>query len=901
MEPAAKVLRSRGGGSTLAAPSVTHPPEADKPLNETDREVHSGRGGDGGGSRAGAVAKGSSSSNLNGCASNSSRNDNEPRSHRGGGGSGVGGGGDGTSSTGVDERTSQSSNKSVVAKQNDKAGGGKAGGRSKAKVNKKGKKKLPSKSPGLTGGAELKFLKPDQAHAVPRTPTPRLYLPADQGGFAEDAPGAAAASPEKGAAAEGGAGGGTLFAPGSTEGGADVVWDSSRFHLLTGAKPASMSGGGGGGGCCGGGGGCGVGQGRAAETATAAVVGAAVEEPVTPRPSNPVSVSSAAAESVRSAPVAMSPSDACTDGKDAGKGPAGCPPPPQDKSPPGKSRKRSLKDEQDKIFDTLASKNHQKDLITPQEYGDVGGYFGEREQPFKVVVHPNVHFVADVHAYMMEKNEVIGWLGGWFDKENNVLYIQTAVPCREDQELSSGERGRTEVSMCQTSSFDTSQAIRGRKLQLVGWYHSHPKFVNDPSPIDVENHQLFQKDEKDAGSCGAWVGLIVGRKTSPSEFRWFRNAPVERVLRDETGEAIGTETVLCPMLLRTSLASSVESSAAAAAAAATAATTTATARATTEAGERHPKVPGAMGAGGAVASGGGGGGGEATADPLAQQQQQQQRQQAREAARQKLAAKGEERRKENEARSMMEVEAHNAPAAAAVTASSAASGAGGSSGCNGTTQLGAPIPQAISVAPAATAAAAVYPDQPRDGAGLFGPPPPPQEAAVNSGGEALSGGTISASALEMIVAIARNPPLVMSEEALEVLKTHQRNGSEAEAERGTGGYRPKLERVVEALTSLGRYYSGMSGRAPLSNGAKAGVPILEKLARSLARTVQHMELHPSEADEFIQDACSFLLACFRETDVRIANQQRGITKKRKGWGGAGSGSSAAMPRRSTRT
>lgn len=39
-------------------------------------------------------------------------------------------------------------------------------------------------------------------------------------------------------------------------------------------------------------------------------------------------------------------------------------------------------------------------------------------------VHPNVHFVADVHAYMMEKNEVIGWLGGWFDKRNNVLYVQ---------------------------------------------------------------------------------------------------------------------------------------------------------------------------------------------------------------------------------------------------------------------------------------------------------------------------------------------------------------------------------------------------------------------------------------------------------------------------------------------
>ncbi|CAN0582270.1 unnamed protein product, partial [Ectocarpus sp. 12 AP-2014] len=65
-----------------------------------------------------------------------------------------------------------------------------------------------------------------------------------------------------------------------------------------------------------------------------------------------------------------------------------------------------------------------------------------------------------------------------------------------------------------------------------------------------------------------WIGLIVGRKTSPSDFRWFRNAHVERVVRYENGEVVHTETVLCPMLLRTHLASSVVSPAATAAAAA---------------------------------------------------------------------------------------------------------------------------------------------------------------------------------------------------------------------------------------------------------------------------------------------------------------------------------------------
>ncbi|CAM9723246.1 unnamed protein product [Ectocarpus sp. 8 AP-2014] len=110
-----------------------------------------------------------------------------------------------------------------------------------------------------------------------------------------------------------------------------------------------------------------------------------------------------------------------------------------------------------------------------------------------------------------------------------------------------------------------------------------------------------------------------------------------------------------------------------------------------------------------------------------------------------------------------------------------------------------------------------------------------------------------------------------------------------------------MDRIVESVTSLGRYYAGMSGRASLSNGAKAGMPTLAKLAGSLAQTVQHMELDPSEADEFIHDACSFLLACFRETDVRIANQQRGVgVRKQRNERVGGGGGSVASPRRRSR-
>ncbi|CAM9270813.1 unnamed protein product [Hapterophycus canaliculatus] len=593
---------------------------------------------------------------------------------------------------------------------------------------------------------------------------------------------------------------------------------------------------------------------------------------------------------------------------------------------------------------------------------------------------------------MMEKNEVIGWLGGWYDSINKILYVQTAVPCKEDQDVSSGERGRTEVSMCQTSSLDTSEAIREHGMQLVGWYHSHPKFVNDPSPIDVENHQLFQA----TGSAGAWVGLIVGRKTSPSEFRWFRNAPAERVLRDSHGEPIGTETVLCPMLLRTTLASSITSPAAAAAgAAATAAEVAALTAAATAAPARPPEsaepgtassaptrvplsprtrtppqrtpptagkpavesgalgclssekggarraaeksVQGGNGTGEGGGTGGGReravGGGEALELQQRQRLRQQQRKRQREVVRQQVSAKDVERRRMKAARLM--------PGRDRVfTGGDGGDGGGGGGEGVGGTAFGAEDSPAVDVGsgrgaggplphapPQLAPADACHDVDPSHAARLGGDDtvshalPVPRTPAVSSGGGASGGASgrgayavggeawqLGMTTLEAIAATARDPPLVMSEEVLEVLIGKARGGAGTDGGGsggavgedgdgvGTGGYGPRLDRVVEALTSLGRFYSGMTGRAGLSNGAKAGVPVLEKLARSLAQTVQHMELNTSEADEFIQDTCAFLLACFRETDVKLANQQRGVTKKRKG----GAADMASQPRRSVR-
>lgn len=44
-------------------------------------------------------------------------------------------------------------------------------------------------------------------------------------------------------------------------------------------------------------------------------------------------------------------------------------------------------------------------------------------QPFTVKVHPDVPFLCDLHAHLAD-SEIIGFLAGRFDREQQCLYIQ---------------------------------------------------------------------------------------------------------------------------------------------------------------------------------------------------------------------------------------------------------------------------------------------------------------------------------------------------------------------------------------------------------------------------------------------------------------------------------------------
>ncbi|CEG66700.1 hypothetical protein RMATCC62417_03233 [Rhizopus microsporus] len=143
-------------------------------------------------------------------------------------------------------------------------------------------------------------------------------------------------------------------------------------------------------------------------------------------------------------------------------------------------------------------------------------------QPFHITVQSNVLLAMDFHAHLMT-TEIIGFLAGDWDKETMRITVREAYPCR------SIETGRNDVNveMDPTSAIETRQLIEERNLKVVGWYHSHPTFVPDPSLVDIENQRNYQvlcRDEQ--VSSEPFVGAIVGPYDpnlpgSASVINWF--------------------------------------------------------------------------------------------------------------------------------------------------------------------------------------------------------------------------------------------------------------------------------------------------------------------------------------------------------------------------------------------
>ncbi|KAJ1930364.1 hypothetical protein IWQ60_000385 [Tieghemiomyces parasiticus] len=139
---------------------------------------------------------------------------------------------------------------------------------------------------------------------------------------------------------------------------------------------------------------------------------------------------------------------------------------------------------------------------------------GPRSQPFTLRVHSNSQVGMDFHAHL-SNSEIIGFLAGTWCAATRALVVHHAFPCRALRDPD--QNASVNVEMDPTSEFEVRQQIRDRDLQVVGWYHSHPCFLPDPSLVDLENQcnyqNLFRQDAPtttgDSGSA-PFVGAIVG-------------------------------------------------------------------------------------------------------------------------------------------------------------------------------------------------------------------------------------------------------------------------------------------------------------------------------------------------------------------------------------------------------
>lgn len=139
----------------------------------------------------------------------------------------------------------------------------------------------------------------------------------------------------------------------------------------------------------------------------------------------------------------------------------------------------------------------QIDCVTPRECGLSDGHPACR---IRVVMHPVAMALISLHAHLT-RTEVIGYLGGGIRRsacgDVDVL-IAEAFPAQGIGDRALAKSGRSafaEVEIDPESSVEVMTRLTGKKLEVVGWYHSHPdaSFSVEPSRVDIENQQNYQQ------------------------------------------------------------------------------------------------------------------------------------------------------------------------------------------------------------------------------------------------------------------------------------------------------------------------------------------------------------------------------------------------------------------------
>ncbi|CAD7685784.1 unnamed protein product [Nyctereutes procyonoides] len=103
-------------------------------------------------------------------------------------------------------------------------------------------------------------------------------------------------------------------------------------------------------------------------------------------------------------------------------------------------------------------------------------------QPFNVAISSNVLFLLDFHSHLT-RSEVVGYLGGRWDINSQMLTVLRAFPCRSRL---------GDVDMAASMEEEIYQSLLLRGLSLVGWYHSHPHSPALPSLQDIDSQMDYQ-------------------------------------------------------------------------------------------------------------------------------------------------------------------------------------------------------------------------------------------------------------------------------------------------------------------------------------------------------------------------------------------------------------------------
>ena len=118
-------------------------------------------------------------------------------------------------------------------------------------------------------------------------------------------------------------------------------------------------------------------------------------------------------------------------------------------------------------------------------------------QPFDMLVSPSCLLVMDYHSHLCS-NEIIGFLGGTWDGEKRELKITRALPAKQLPLSEEDGNAGQEVELDPSSVPDIVEKLDANGERVVGWYHSHPVFPNQPSLRDIENQSNYQKLFNDA-------------------------------------------------------------------------------------------------------------------------------------------------------------------------------------------------------------------------------------------------------------------------------------------------------------------------------------------------------------------------------------------------------------------